>query len=150
MYPSARGEQKPDFSIEVIRDNITTTATLGEMGINGQSLCYTLEPAPGGGPDKKGPIPEGSYTGHLRYDKKDQWRIQLDDVPKFQGIQIHIGNIPKDTAGCILVGLERDVQNGTLGKSADAYQKLKKAFYGTDTPEATPDKSITVTISSKK
>jgi hypothetical protein len=144
---NARADDK--MAIEVIREKVVGGATMGELGVNGQTLCYTLEPAPGGGSEGKGAIPEGTYTAHLRYDKKDQWRIQLDDVPGFTGIQIHIGNYPKDTEGCILVGMDSDEDAGTLSRSSEAYAALKRAFYGSDDPDSTPDKEITVVISSK-
>lgn len=147
--PVARADGDVDFKIDIIRDVKNSKATLGQMGINGQSLCYTLEPPAGGGPEGKGPIPNGTYSGHLRYDKKDHWRVQLDNVPGFSGIQIHIGNSGDDTAGCILVGTGRDTDAGTLSGSADAYQLLRRAFYGSDDPNSTPDKSITVAVSDK-
>jgi hypothetical protein len=137
------------MSIDVARDKATTVAMFGQMSVDGHFLCYTLEPPIGGGPEGKGPIP-GTYSGHLRYDHADCWRIELDDVPGFTNVQIHVGNYPKNTKGCVLVGLDRDVDKGVVLKSKEAYAALKKAFYGTDTPDSTPNKEISVTISDKR
>ncbi|MBO4483269.1 MAG: hypothetical protein J5735_05570 [Prevotella sp.] len=50
-------------------------------------------------------IPSGTYKIELRYSKKfEKMMPYLCDVPFFEGIMIHIGNVPSDTRGCILVG----------------------------------------------
>lgn len=80
-------------------------------------LCFTLE-------DERRTqkvyaetrIPAGSYhlglrqVGrlHEKYEKKfpefHVGMIEIEDVPNFEAILIHIGNTEKDTAGCPLVG----------------------------------------------
>jgi hypothetical protein len=42
------------------------------------------------------------------------------DVPGFQNIEIHVGNRPADTDGCVLVGTQRDVPSMTIGHSRAA------------------------------
>jgi hypothetical protein len=90
-------------------------------------------------------IPAGRYGAHLRYDKPDGWRIQLNTVlKKRSGIQIHIGNYPRQTEGCILVGMSYGPNS--VDNSTKAYKNLQKAFYGTDSPNSTPDKAINVEL----
>src|SRR3954469_24293797 len=81
-------------------------------------------------------IPNGVYNGILRYDHTDQCRIELRNVPGRDHIQIHTGNSPDDTEGCILIGKELTPDICTIrgGTSKSAYNALKRAFHGTDSP----------------
>ena len=57
-------------------------------------------------------IPAGSYDGVKRWSKKYKNHFMLLDVPDREGILIHVGNYPRDTRGCILVGTDvRDIDN---------------------------------------
>ena len=75
-------------------------ATRGQLLRDDGSVIVpaTLEPAP---PD----IPAGSYpcrrylSPHFGYEL-----FRLYEVPGHDAIEIHKGNLPKDTHGCILVG----------------------------------------------
>jgi hypothetical protein len=93
-------------------------------------------------------IPVGTYNGILRYDHSDQWRIELQGVPGRTNVQIHTGNTPDDTEGCIIIGKELDASLCAIkaGTSKPAYDALKAAFYGSSNPVSTPDKTITVTV----
>ena len=79
-------------------------------------LCDTLEPqwrdyAKGAYKVKgKSAIPEGRYAVVITYSPKfKKWLPLLLGVKNFSGIRIHAGNTAKDTQGCILVGLNREV-----------------------------------------
>lgn len=115
-------------------------STLGLLFIDGEFMCYTLE-------DEKRNvklkgetrIDEGEYEikfrkeggHHTKYGKDfpdiHKGMLELQNVPKFQFILIHIGNTDKDTDGCILVGDDPNnnkVVKGFLGKSTDAYKRI--------------------------
>ena len=79
-------------------------------------FCDTLEPTwrdyAHGGYKVKGhsAIPEGRYPVVVSWSPKfQQWLPLLLHVPKFEGIRIHAGNTCCDTAGCILLGENREV-----------------------------------------
>lgn len=133
------------MSIEVVRIENKPNCTIGDMGVDNASLgVKTLELAWRNNAANISRIPAGTYTTILRYDHDDKWRLELNGVPGHNHIQIHVGNWPSDTEGCILVGLTANacsVQN-----SAEAYKKLKRAFYGSESPQATPNKTVIVTV----
>ena len=55
-------------------------------------------------------IPPGRYSVVITMSPKFKaWLPLLLNVPLFEGIRIHAGNTVKDTAGCILVGRNREV-----------------------------------------
>lgn len=84
--------------------------TIGRLSIDGAPLCDTLEDTvrdlshtpkiPG-----RTAIPAGRYRVIVnRSPKFGRDLPRLLDVPHFEGILIHRGNTPADTAGCILPG----------------------------------------------
>jgi len=68
-------------------------------------------------------IPAGTYQAHTRSDGHLGWRIELEGVPGMKNIQIHRGNYPGDTTGCILVGTSRGTN--VVLNSGDAMDLLK-------------------------
>lgn len=114
-------------------------STIGALFINGKFECWTLE-------DEyrthkvfnETRIPEGTYEiklrtvggHHLRYKelfKFHKGMLELQDVPNFKYILIHIGNEDDDTAGCLLVGdtaNNNKLANGFIGNSGNAYKRL--------------------------
>ena len=84
-------------------------STIGILQHNGDVLCYTLEPSllskklnnEGTYSATVAPTPSWSrFFGDRRY----EYQIRLEDTDERKGILIHIGNTPKNTEGCILVG----------------------------------------------
>ncbi|MGE8536523.1 hypothetical protein KYG33_05965 [Chryseobacterium sp. D764] len=135
-----------NFEIVIERKLSSAACTLGYLIADKKVICHTLELPWENNTKNISCIPPGSYNGILRYDKNDGWRIQLENVPDRDGVQIHMGNYTKQIKGCVLVGMETDIKSCTVGNSKLAYSKLKDAFYGTSNPNSTPDKNIIVTF----
>jgi len=99
---------------------------LGEMFIDGQGFCQTLEDIER--PTKiygETAIPVGTYRVVLTYSAKFR-RVMplLLGVPGFVGILIHNGNTNKDTKGCILVGIK--ATENSLKNSRSTFIELMK------------------------
>ena len=50
--------------------------------------------------------------------------LYLNNVPNYEYVLIHIGNTKKDSEGCILVGLGKDVKANSITQSTDAYKLI--------------------------
>ena len=103
--------------------------TLGELSIDGEKFCHTLEPTWRKPEARKIPgktaIPEGRYPIVITLSPKfKQWLPLLLHVPNFTGIRIHAGNMAKDTKGCILVG--ENTGKGVLSDSRIWVERLKR------------------------
>lgn len=123
------------MKIAVVRQWPKDEYTVGRMFLNGALFCNTLEDrvvdknknGRFDGKEKKvageSAIPYGTYK--VTVDKSPKFKRELPrlhDVPHFDGILIHRGNTAKDTAGCILVGL--NTAKGKLTQSTEYEQKL--------------------------
>lgn len=113
------------------------------MLIDGKPIGWTIEDEHR---DKKvmseTRIPAGTYRiglrtegkHHLDYIKKfptiHKGMLELQDVPNFKYILIHIGNTEVDTAGCILVGSSPNLIGPKLSISSStvAYQQIYKTI----------------------
>ncbi|MGC8893188.1 MAG: DUF5675 family protein [Candidatus Saccharicenans sp.] len=113
-----------DIVIEIYRTKYTGYATYGVYRIElGDTVLtgYTMEPAVGQG---KGPIPIGDYKADFYFSPNKKYVvIELKDVTNFEHVQIHIGNFPADTKGCILVG-EGVNSSGNLTGSREAFNEM--------------------------
>jgi hypothetical protein len=137
-----------DFILTIHREYSDDKCTSGYLAVNGKIQAYTLERPWQGNAPFISSVPTGTYKGIVRYDHTDQWRIELQGVPGRTVVEIHTGNTPDNSEGCILIGKELGPDLCTIkgGTSQPAYQALKNAFYGTPAPISTPDKNITVVI----
>lgn len=110
----------------------TAASCIGELSIDGEVLCYTLEDPPRlyKKPTVTG-IPAGTYPIELTLSKRFHKTLPLvKNVPGFSGIRIHVGNYPADTAGCILVGMTKGTD--FVGQSQMAFNKLMQRLTGVD------------------
>lgn len=108
------------MNLTVQRRWLTLNSTQGELSIAGddQFHLYTLEPVTRTDAVKPRAIPAGTYPLTIRYSPKHGRLIpHVEDVPGFEEIEIHIGNFPKDTIGCTVVGRMRAV-DGVLQSHA--------------------------------
>lgn len=120
--------------------------TIGRLYINGEYFCDTLEDTDRGLKQSDGlavckrkkiagstAIPTGRYrvvtnVVSPRFGKHKQYQFcegklpRIINVPAFEGVLIHIGNYPKDTEGCILVG--RNTVKGAVMESTATFKKL--------------------------
>lgn len=141
------------MKLQLTRIALRPTYTIGRLLIDGERFCDTLEDKVRD-TNKDGDlldegeqkvygqtaIPYGTYGVTLnvqspKYSKRKAYDFckgylpRLLDVPHFEGILIHIGNKPEDSAGCILVG-ENKVVGGLINSTATfkrLYERLKAA-----------------------
>lgn len=100
--------------LTLIRDVKGDKAVLGKLYLNGALVCYTLENAAKA-------IPTGVYL--VQNSKSSKFKRELPliwnaRVSSLRGIRIHRGNTAKDSSGCILVGMGRDVKKHFITESA--------------------------------
>jgi hypothetical protein len=98
------------------RYEFTDESTIGKLYANGEFVCYTLEDCDryleNGGVkvQNKTAIPRGLYNVTVNFSERFQRKMPLIlNVPGFAGIRIHAGNTSVDTDGCILVGMNKEV-----------------------------------------
>lgn len=124
------------MEIKVIRKEFTEKSTIGEMLINGEYLCYTLEDRVRDGEKVPGEtaIPYGKYDVVINFSNRFQkYMPLLMNVTNFSGIRIHPGNKATDTEGCILLGNYRNKDEIT--DSRTAFNKLMKILTSVEKKE---------------
>lgn len=109
-------------------------ATLGSLYLDNVWQCFTLEDEIR---DEKIPgrtaIPAGRYPVVLTPSRRFHRVLPLlRNVPNFDGIRIHAGNVIADTAGCVLVG--RDRAESAIRQSRVALEALLEALTHAKTP----------------
>lgn len=136
----------------------TDECTIGELYVNDEHVCDTLEdrvrPLPEECPNTpKGSdckckekvygqtaIPAGTYELKLTYSNRFKKILpEILNVPHFLGIRIHAGNTASDSEGCILVGTWDDKNGNRLINSRIAFDLLMHLLQSIDEP-------ITITI----
>ena len=109
------------INLLLIRDTFTDKSTLGELFLNGERMCDTLELPYINNEKRISCIPEGEYKVRLRTAResatRDYLHLLVQDVPNRDYILFHRGNSAKDTSGCVLVGFSSKqdyVKNSTF------------------------------------
>tara|TARA_R110002020_G_scaffold150_4_gene765 strand:- start:408 stop:899 length:492 start_codon:yes stop_codon:yes gene_type:complete len=109
------------INLLILRDTFTPESTLGELFINGERFCDTLELPYRENRRSVSCIPWGEYDVRMRLPRESATRYYLHllvkEVKDRSHILFHRGNSAKDTRGCILVGQTRKqdfVGNSTL------------------------------------
>jgi len=112
---------KSNINLLILRETFTDNSTIGELFLNGERMCDTLELPYRDNQRSISCIPTGQYKVRLRYPResatRDYLHLLVQDVKDRSYILFHRGNSAKDTRGCILVGLgtQQDfVSNSTL------------------------------------
>ena len=116
------------INLLLIRDTFSKVSILGELFINGELICDTLENPWQDNQRNISCIPEGEYPVRLRLAResasRDYLHLLVQEVPNRDWILFHRGNTAKDTSGCILVGL--GTQQNTVNNSVLAMDLLIK------------------------
>jgi hypothetical protein len=113
---------------------LSAKATVGKLSIDGVFECFVLEDRYRPPPEPKVPretcIPVGIYEVVITHSPRFGVDMPLLlEVPGFEGVRIHTGNIPSDTEGCLIVGRERmpDKVFGSREAYAQLFKKLQTA-----------------------
>ena len=112
----------------IIRDTFTKESTIGELFLNGERMCDTLELPWRDNQRSISCIPEGEYKVRLRLAResasRDYLHLLVQDVKDRSYILFHRGNSAKDTRGCILLG--QGSQHNIVNNSTLAMDLLMK------------------------
>lgn len=129
--------------------------TIGKMHIDGEYFCDTLEDTDRGLSQSmdlneikskkvlgQTAIPTGTYKVIVNQSPKFKRNLpRLLAVPGFEGVLIHRGNTNKDTAGCILIGENKEVGK-VINSTRYEMRLVNKLLYIQSNKE-----NITITIS---
>lgn len=132
------------MKLENIRFAHGQHSTLGWLRINDQDAGFVLEDE-GRAHKVKGEtrIPAGTYAVALRqvisplteryrarFPDFFEWHLEIQHVPNFSHVYIHVGNTEDDTEGCLLVGngavYGAHLKVHTITESVAAYTRIYK------------------------
>jgi Family of unknown function (DUF5675) len=112
-------------AITILRQIFTSNSTIGQLYLDGEQQCFTLEPAQ----DSGELVPPGTYQARMEWSPRFQTMTpHLKGVPGYQDagphgpVEIHWGNYPGNTEGCCLVGTNRSID--FVGNSRVALEEL--------------------------
>jgi hypothetical protein len=146
------------FHIVVKRESIEGDLVRGTLYFNGTPLGKTYE-------NNGMKIAASDYKGLLRYksnhhfvqsahgamSEHGDFLIEIAGVKGRTNILFHTGNKARHSQGCILLGPIKSVADDkgqiTYSVSDDSpLRRLRLTFYGTDEPDSSPDKNISISI----
>lgn len=130
------------------RTDRTDNSTIGDFSINDDFFCYGLEDKDRGLTSDTSPddiqqikvhgqtaIPTGRYRVTKYFSPKHQKDVPLLlNVPGFEGVEIHVGNFPKDMDGCLLLGSEKGT-DAVLNSTPTVAEFYKQVFAVLDSEE---------------
>jgi hypothetical protein len=127
------------MNLKLLRLQENDDATLGVLYNGMNFVCYTLEDEERQVKVKgETRIPAGKYEIKLRevlspmtqkYRDKFPWfsyHLEIQDVPDFDYVYLHIGNSDDDSDGCILLGDNADSKNFKIWNSTNAFERFYK------------------------
>ena len=122
------------MKIEITRKHFLPTCTIGELSVDGEMLCMTIEdkvrqiagePVSAWKIAGVTAIPVGTYPVQITMSNRFKKPLPLlVGVEGFDGVRIHTGNTSEDTEGCIIVGSTWDGKSDFIGGSRAAFDKL--------------------------
>jgi len=126
MVTERNTEGKVDkANLLLIRDSFTDKSVIGKLYLNAEFYGHTLELAWKENQKRISCIPKGVYEVKKRHTEKSKYKyehLHILDVPDRELILMHIGNYPKNSKGCILLGNTRALN--FVGDSRKAFYKL--------------------------
>ena len=144
------------MDILVQRERQTGNLVTGTLSVNGRQVGTTYENA-------GLMIPASSYSGYMRYvsqgnfvqgplgtiAKSGDFLLEIGNVPGRTNILFHGGNKPRHSRGCILLGgVSKDPKtHQPLLDHDHPLRKLRRMFYGTDSPVSSPARQVTIRVS---
>lgn len=124
-HPKPNVEFRPILTLK--RTDYTDKHVMGELYIGLDKLGYTLEPPWKNNHPDISCIPEGDYKLAFRTTGKFANRsYEIMNVPGRENILIHVGNFPKDTHGCPLLGREK--ARGCVNESRYAMEGMLRTL----------------------
>ena len=119
--------------VTLTRTKYSATATTGELNVPGiEKTLYTLEPPWRDNRGDESCIPLGDYLcvphgweRHTPFKKKKVWEITNVGNNR-TAVLFHVGNYPKDSLGCVLVGTTSTGEN--VWHSGDAIEAMRTAI----------------------
>ena len=126
--------------MNIILQRLTTSenGTFGILIIDNKPCFTTLELPWNDNKKDISCIPAGVYHATKIFSEKfSKFVYVLHDVPGRDLIELHIGNLIKDTHGCILLGLQFSTDMYMIQNSQTAFDKFMGMM---------PDEGFTITI----
>lgn len=117
---------EPRTTLTLVRlEEDYAAGTFGVLLVDGQVLCWTLEPRDEENVTNVSSIPAQQYTCQRITSPRYGETFQVMDVPDRTNVLFHWGNWQQDTLGCILLGESIGVLQGA---GTRGLVNSKKAF----------------------